>query len=493
MSNSEVIVVEQIQPQEIDSLCMSCGNTGKTNLLLHNIPFFKEVVIASFFCPACGFKNSEVQFGGIFEEKGVQLILEVKNSKDLNRQIVKSDYCTMKFVEIDFEIPPETQSGIINTLEGFLNSAIDGLSLQQPIRKALDSATYQKIENVIQKLISMRDGQKSSFTVILDDPSGNSAIELFNVGKADPNIKRSEYIRTKAQNRLLGLGITKEEADEEILFEEAKITTLLDSSLENRKTSNVPKTDSNSSSIVYPTPNNVNGKFSSILTNSEDSNLLFSKTMTQGEQEIMVFPEHCYNCGLVNDLRMVVCHIPHFKEVILMAFACDSSQGGCGYRTTEVKPGGGVSENGTRISLNVKTMDDLSRDVLKSESAIVEIPEIELIITQGSMGGRFTTVEGLLRTLKEKLTSMYRFQLGDSIRDKQTSPEKTMNNWEKFLVKLDQYADGLEKFTLIIDDPESNSYIQNLYAPDNDPEMKIDKYVRTWEQDEELGLHDMHV
>ena len=52
---------------------------------------------------------------------------------------------------------------------------------------------------------------------------------------------------------------------------------------------------------------------------------------------------------------------------------------------------------------------------------------------------------------------------------------------------------GTEKFTFILDDPAGNSYVQNLYAPDDDPEMTIKKYKRTFDQNEELGLNDMKV
>lgn len=48
-------------------------------------------------------------------------------------------------------------------------------------------------------------------------------------------------------------------------------------------------------------------------------------------------------------------------------------------------------------------------------------------------------------------------------------------------------------FTLILDDPVSNSYLQNLYAPDADPNMTIEEYERSFEQNEELGLNDMVV
>lgn len=46
-------------------------------------------------------------------------------------------------------------------------------------------------------------------------------------------------------------------------------------------------------------------------------------------------------------------------------------------------------------------------------------------------------------------------------------------------------------FTVILDDPLGNSYLQNLYAPDPDPNMKVDLYERSWEQNEFLGLNDM--
>ena len=46
-------------------------------------------------------------------------------------------------------------------------------------------------------------------------------------------------------------------------------------------------------------------------------------------------------------------------------------------------------------------------------------------------------------------------------------------------------------FTIILDDPMSNSYLQNLYAPDIDPNMITEEYKRSHEQDEELGLNDI--
>ena len=48
-----------------------------------------------------------------------------------------------------------------------------------------------------------------------------------------------------------------------------------------------------------------------------------------------------------------------------MAVACDE----CGYRSNEIKAGGGIEPKGNRLELTVKCKEDLARDVLKSDTA----------------------------------------------------------------------------------------------------------------------------
>ena len=60
-------------------------------------------------------------------------------------------------------------------------------------------------------------------------------------------------------------------------------------------------------------------------------------------------------------------------------------------------------------------------------------------------------------------------------------------------LSLLQVKNAERPFTLIVDDPLANSYVQNLYAPDPDPAMEIESYERSWQQNEELGLNDMIV
>lgn len=125
-----------------------------------------------------------------------------------------------------------------------------------------------------------------------------------------------------------------------------------------------------------------------------------------------------------------------------MSTNCDK----CGYRDNEVKSGSAISEKGKRITLKVEDKDDLSRDILKvrpsdfltwrnlmytnwqSETCGLRIPEIELTLQEGTLGGRFTTLEGLLDQVYEELSDKV-FASGDSaIEDR--------GGFEKFLAGL---------------------------------------------------------
>lgn len=92
------------------------------------IPFFREIILSSFLCEHCGNRNNEVQFGGALSDLGVKYSLTVVDMKSLNRSVVKSEFATIVIPELEFEIPPQTQKGSIKTVEGYLASAIEGIS-----------------------------------------------------------------------------------------------------------------------------------------------------------------------------------------------------------------------------------------------------------------------------------------------------------------------------------------------------------------------------
>lgn len=79
--------------------------------MLTKIPFYRDVIISSFSCEHCHIQNNGIDSANKIQERGVKYVLTVSNEKDLNRELVKSDYATLRIPLVDFEIPPLTQKG----------------------------------------------------------------------------------------------------------------------------------------------------------------------------------------------------------------------------------------------------------------------------------------------------------------------------------------------------------------------------------------------
>ncbi|KAM9660001.1 zinc finger protein ZPR1 isoform 1-T1 [Trichechus inunguis] len=407
---------EEQQPTEIESLCMNCYRNGVTRLLLTKIPFFREIIVSSFSCEHCGWNNTEIQSAGRIQDQGVRYTLTVRAQEDMNREVVKTESATTRIPELDFEIPAFSQKGALTTVEGLINRAISGLEQDQPMRRASEETIAERIDEFIVKLKELKQ-VASPFTLIIDDPSGNSFVENPFAPQKDEALVITHYNRTSKQEEMLGL---QAEASEE---------------------------------------------------KPEEDDL---------RNEVLQFNTNCPECNAPAQTNMKLVQIPHFKEVIIMATNCEN----CGDRTNEVKSGGAVEPLGTRITLHITDPSDMTRDLLKSETCSVEIPELEFELGMAVLGGKFTTLEGLLKDIRELVTKNP-FTLGDS-----SSPGQA-EKLQEFSQKLDQIIEGSMKAHFIMDDPAGNSYLQNVYAPEDDPEMKVECYTRTFDQNEELGLNDM--
>lgn len=436
--------------QEIESMCMNCHKNGTTRLLLTSIPYFREVVLMSFECPHCGFKNSEIQPASQIQEKGSKYQLKVENKEDFNRQVVKSETATCKFVEIDVEIP--AKRGQLTTVEGLLSEMIEDISQDQEMRKSIDENLYNQIDAFIKKVQSYINCEPGTLplTFVLDDPAGNSWIE-YKPGEPQHKWSHAQYVRNDEQNVVVGI-LTEDQLEQR---RREKLAALSD---RERNPSESVKVGS------------ANAEFLSDATDIENYN-----------NEVQTFRASCPSCTQECETHMKPVNIPHFKEVIIMSTVCEH----CGYKSNEVKTGGAIPDKGRKITLYCDDPADLSRDILKSETCSLTIPELHLDVQEGTLGGRFTTLEGLLKQVYEELESRVFTQTSDSMDD------ATKQRWVEFFGQLKDALAGKVKFTVIMEDPLAGSYIQNVYAPDPDPNMKIEDYERTKRQNEDLGLDDM--
>ncbi|KAH9500370.1 nucleolar zinc-finger protein [Bulinus truncatus] len=416
------ITAEDYDPEitELESLCVNCEEQGVTRIFLTKIPFFREVIVSSFACEHCGNKNAEIQPGGKIQDRGVSYKLHVQDTKDLNRQVVKTESAVIRIPELDFEIA--SGKSCLTTIEGVIDRAVEGLEQQQEQRKEEHPEVAEKIEEFIKKLKELKMVQKP-FHFVLDDPSGNSFLE-----NPDPHLVVAHYTRTRLQDESLGI---------------------------------LDQQESDSNAVV-----------------GQDDGEGFNT-----QNEVLNFQTNCPRCGSPCDTHMKLVNIPYFKEVVIMATTCEK----CGHRDNEVKSSGGIEELGQRMELTINDSVDMARDVLKSELATLSLPDLDFEMEMGTLGGKFTTVEGLLMDIKNQLKDSNPFLQGDS------SESGLTKKLEDFCTKIDEIvACQRQGVRFVLDDPSGNSFIQSLCAPDPDPQLNITRYVRTWEQNEELGLNDMN-
>ena len=102
----------------------------------------------------------------------VKLTFESSTEKDLTVKVVKSSNATVKIPQLGLEVTPGSQSqGYIANVEGVLEriqDALLGIEQMKPEKK-------QKIKELLEKIAKMRNA-KEMFTLIIEDPSGNSKI-----------------------------------------------------------------------------------------------------------------------------------------------------------------------------------------------------------------------------------------------------------------------------------------------------------------------------
>jgi len=169
-------------------------------MLLMDIPFYRQVVVMSFECPHCGFKNNELQDTNKLAEFGEKTTLKVTCRDDLERSIVRGKFAVTFIPELELEVPA-TNKGYSSTLEGFLMSFKEDLQLGQEQRREQSTLLADQIDTFIQKLDKyiVADPEILPFTYILDDPSGLSYIQNLKVPNPDPQLKHERYNRTKEQ------------------------------------------------------------------------------------------------------------------------------------------------------------------------------------------------------------------------------------------------------------------------------------------------------
>jgi zinc finger protein len=135
------------------------------------IPFFGKVLITTYICSSCGYKHSDII---CLEDHGPsRLEVNVSKPEDLRIMVARSNTASIEIPELKLRLDPAGHSqAFVTNIEGVLLRFEEALHRLKTLGSTEDDAESDRIAELIARA---KEG-KLSFTIIIEDPQGNSTI-----------------------------------------------------------------------------------------------------------------------------------------------------------------------------------------------------------------------------------------------------------------------------------------------------------------------------
>ncbi len=152
--------------------CPACG--GEIQIVHHrlDIPHFPDLLLVTIACDACGYRHADTIILG--EGDPVRWWVRVDEPGDLSIRVVRSTTGTIRIPELGLAVEPGAAcEGFVTNIEGVLarfEQAVESI-LANPENDEERTAALQ-----VQEKIAAAREVAFPFTVILEDPAGNSAL-----------------------------------------------------------------------------------------------------------------------------------------------------------------------------------------------------------------------------------------------------------------------------------------------------------------------------
>lgn len=151
--------------------CPMCHkNTLTLREMDREIPHFGMAFIFSMDCQECDYHMADVELESA--GKAVKYTLEIDSEADMSIRIIKSGQATIKIPHMVEVTPGPASNGYITNVEGVLNRIKNIIKSQEDDE---DPAVRKKAKNQLKKIQKVVWGREK-LTMIITDPSGNSAI-----------------------------------------------------------------------------------------------------------------------------------------------------------------------------------------------------------------------------------------------------------------------------------------------------------------------------
>ena len=151
--------------------CPCCNTEIQYLYKTENIPYFSDILIISAICPGCGYKFVDTQL--LKHNEPARYTVAVDSEEDLSIRVIRSMSASIEIPELGVRIDPgPVCQGFVSNIEGVLDR------VETVVQGAFRWGTDEEKENATALLANMARVKTGTFpiTVILEDPSGNSAL-----------------------------------------------------------------------------------------------------------------------------------------------------------------------------------------------------------------------------------------------------------------------------------------------------------------------------
>ena len=183
--------MSKVETQEQDFEHQPCPLCNEKTLILTEreteVPYFGKVYMFSMTCSSCKYHKADVE--ATEHKEPVKFEFEISTEEDMKVRVVKSSEATVKLPNIASITPGPAAQGYVTNVEGILNRIKYQIEVAKETEE--DDDAKKKAKNLLKKLLNITWGKEKQ-KLIIEDPSGNSAIISDRTVKSVLKIKKSE-------------------------------------------------------------------------------------------------------------------------------------------------------------------------------------------------------------------------------------------------------------------------------------------------------------
>ncbi len=162
-------------PKEDDFEHQQCPLCGEKTLILTEreteVPYFGKILLFSMTCNSCKYHKADVE--ATEQKEPVKYEFEISSENDMKVRVVKSSEATVKLPHIASITPGPASQGYVTNIEGILSRVKYQIESAKEMEE--DEEIKKKAKNLLKKILNITWGKEKQ-KIIIEDPSGNSAI-----------------------------------------------------------------------------------------------------------------------------------------------------------------------------------------------------------------------------------------------------------------------------------------------------------------------------